>query len=62
MNKIVFSQREYVNSVAGYNVRDEEIREFLADYDDWVRNTETDGDYRDQEEAYEAQSYCSGVA
>jgi len=57
MTEIDRLQREYVNSVAGYNVRDEEILEFIADYDDWTRNVETNGDYRDQEEAFQTQPY-----
>lgn len=57
MNEIRFFQREYANSVAGYSVSDEEVREFIADYDDWIHSTETNGDYRDQEEAFQTQPY-----
>jgi len=36
MNPITLTEREYVTLVAGYTPDDEEIREFLAEYEDWL--------------------------
>jgi len=49
MDLITLSQREYVTLVAGYEPSDEEIREFVAEYEDWLYAAENTGDY------YEAQ-------
>ena len=45
MDPITPTQREYVTSVAGYEPLDEEIREFITEYEDWLYSAENVADY-----------------
>lgn len=45
MTAITLTQREYVALVAGQEVSEDEILEFIRDYEDWQK---TKGDYCDQ--------------
>ncbi len=45
MEPITLTEREYVTLVAGYEPSDEEIREFITDYEDWLYSAENVGGY-----------------
>lgn len=45
MVDITLTQREYVALVAGQEVSEDEILEFIRDYEDWQK---TKGEYHDQ--------------
>ena len=57
MVEITLTQREYVALIAGCDVSDDEVREFLADYEDWLHQPKDIGDYRDPSQTFEAQPY-----
>lgn len=40
MNPITLTQREYVTVVAGYAPDDDEIREYIVQYEDWLLGTQ----------------------
>lgn len=48
MTVITLTQREYVALVAGQEVSEDDILEFIRDYEDWQK---TKGEYCDQDEA-----------
>lgn len=50
---ITSSQREFATQVAGYEPPDEEIREFITEYEDWLFSVENTGGY-DEAECAEA--------
>ena len=50
MDPITLTQREYVTLVAGYTPDDEEIREFITEYEDWLLGTE----HASEDEFYES--------
>lgn len=54
MRPITLSEREYATLVAGYEPSDEEIREFITDYEDWLYSVENVGGY-DEAQYTEAQ-------
>ena len=45
MKPITLTEREYVTLVAGYEPTDDEIREFVTDYEDWLYAAENVGGY-----------------
>jgi hypothetical protein len=51
MEPITLTEREYVTLVAGYEPSDEEIREFITDYEDWLYSAENLGGYYDTQGA-----------
>jgi hypothetical protein len=51
MEPITLTEREYAKFVAGFEPSDEEIREFITEYEDWllaVENTKTGDCYETQ--------------
>lgn len=51
MEPITLTEREYVTLVAGYEPSDEEIREFVTDYEDWLYAAENVGGYDETQSA-----------
>ncbi len=44
MEPITLTEREYVTLVAGYEPSDEEIRELITEYEDWLFAVENTGE------------------